>query len=100
MKVINPEAVGIFGVPPGAVGPLVLGCILECLLSHLAVGWIGNVGIGAGQQTCGQGVRVVDLTIHARHVPEAETLPVRIGFVIAENVLAGALGNLQILGLS
>src|SRR5271156_4753050 len=98
MKVINPEAVGIFGVPPGSVRALALGGILECLLRHLAVGWIGKVRMSPRQQAAGQRVRVVDLTVQAGHVSEAESLAVRIGLVIADNMLAGAFGNLQILG--
>jgi len=51
------------------------------------------------EQTRGQRVRIVDLTVQARYVTEAESLPVRICVVIAENMSAGAFGNLQILAL-
>ena len=99
MKVVNPKAVWIFGIPPGSVGPLALGSVLECLLGHIPIRWIGIMGMSPRQQTRGQRVRIVDLTVHSRHVTEAESLPVRISVVIAENMLAGTFGNLQILVL-
>ena len=90
MKVIDPVAARIFGVVPGSVRLLVFGRILESLLSQLDVGLIMGVEVRAYQQTRTQRVCVMNLTVQARYVTDAEPVFVRIFFIIAKYMFAGA----------
>ena len=73
-----------------------IGRVLNRLLRQGSIGLISRMRIGAGQQAGTERIGVVNLLVLGRDIADAERVSFRMSVKIAQNMLTGADGNLQV----